>query len=712
MPFTMESAPSSRPAPPRLLPLLERVTPSYPQSLLETATAALGARHGGLVLLSPEGEPAECLTTGLDEEAAGQLRRSAWLGGLVHLIVRRTRPLRLAAHAPELAPLPPAPFYPLGPLLGVAIAGQIRPWGVLFLARPHGASGFHADDEETLLALCGLLKQGSLAEEGQLLGRLRLLTEVAQAAAGNLDLARVFAVALRELDRHLPSGASALWLLEDPPTAMTLAAISDTLRERGPELGLSPELRLATAETCFADCLQGKQAVYADWTRPEERQGPLAERLAAHGATASFAVPLHAGERSVGILQGLCFRPLGFTNAQIQLFYLVADLLGPAISNCQLYSQLRSAYEDLRLTQQKLIQAEKMRALGELAGSMAHEFNNALCGTLGFLDLTLGNPTLDPVTRGYLDSARGCAWDAARTVRSVQAFARPRVGQSAPERFDLAEIVRQTLEIARLRCSQVIAMVNDAAGPAWVEGSAAELRQVMTNLVFNALDAMPQGGTLTLETRVAAGQVRLAVRDTGCGIAPEHLQRLFEPFFSTKGERGNGLGLSVVYGILRRHQGEITVESELGRGSTFTIHLPAAAPAAPAAPGAAASPSATGLRVLVVEDEAVVRQYLATALKHLGHRPRVAASAQEGLAAFAGESFDVVLTDLSLQDGTNGEQLAREIARRVPGLPVVVLTGNAGRLATDLPEGIAAVIGKPVSLGTLATTLAKFKQRS
>src|SRR5205814_1611227 len=160
----------------------------------------------------------EFLPFGLDAEPAAQVRRSAWLGSLAQLLVRRDGPVRLPLSAPELATLPqlPAPLSPLGPLMGVAIAGQVRPWGVLYLSRAVGNSGFVAEDEETLLALCALLKQGSLADESQLIARLRLLTELAQAAAGSLDLTRVFTVALRELERQLPSSVCAIWLIDDP----------------------------------------------------------------------------------------------------------------------------------------------------------------------------------------------------------------------------------------------------------------------------------------------------------------------------------------------------------------------------------------------------------------------------------------------------------------------------------------------------------------
>jgi CheY-like chemotaxis protein len=179
---------------------------------------------------------------------------------------------------------------------------------------------------------------------------------------------------------------------------------------------------------------------------------------------------------------------------------------------------------------------------------------------------------------------------------------------------------------------------------------------------------------------------------------------------TAKEEKGNGLGLSVAFAIVRRHGGDIAVESDVGRGSTFTVRLPAApetivtVPAGPVAPPTAAGP---GLRILVVDDEEGIRTFLRTSLKLLGHRPRVAADARAALAALASEPFDVVLTDLGLP-GVSGEEVARAAARLHPPLPVVLLTGWADQLRDERTtiDGVTRVLSKPVTIGTLRQTLA------
>jgi signal transduction histidine kinase/CheY-like chemotaxis protein len=587
-------------------------------------------------------------------------------------------------------------------------------------------------------------------EEGRILSQLRLLNRVAQAAAGTLNLPHLLGFALRELDGHLPLHVTVVWLLEGGAEAecqnadakkkcadsglpaFRLAQTSELTVECAERLGLQQGLMLPIQQTPFADGMRTGQASHMDLSRAEERSDQLTRMLAERTARSSFAVPLRAGDRSVGILQSVCTRPTGFTNEQVQLIYLVGDLLGPAISNCQFYNRLRAAYEELRQTQNQLVQAEKMRALGELAGGMAHDFNNSLCGVLGFLELCLADKSLSPALRGYLESARTCSLDAAHTVRRVQEFARWQRHDVAVQLLDLNALVRQTVELTRHRWEGAnparengIEVEIGTEATAWVSGSAAELREVLTNLIFNAVDAMPNGGRLTIRTRSTATDVLLTVTDTGIGMSDPVRKRIFEPFFTTKGERGNGLGLSVTFGIIQRYGGEINVDSVAGKGSTFVVRLPVG--------GATAMPSETpeidfskdsrpadnldsaesgldtprSLRILVIEDEESIRRFLASGLSQLGHRPHTVPNGEEGLAAIAEEPFDVVITDFGLP-GLTGAAVAKSIAQCAPGTPVLLLTGWSDQLRDEADpfEGVTEILGKPITLRALAGSLA------
>lgn len=223
---------------------------------------------------------------------------------------------------------------------------------------------------------------------------------------------------------------------------------------------------------------------------------------------------------------------------------------------------------------------------------------------------------------------------------------------------------------------------------------------------------MPEGGSLTIRTWATATDVFLTVRDTGIGMSKAVKKRLFEPFFTTKGDKGNGLGLSVSFGIVQRHGGNIEVESQVGTQTTVTISLPLLLDETPAItsapePAAAAAP-ARGLRILVVEDEEMIRRYLAVGLKGMGHETRLTANGEDGLAAFAQDPFDVVLTDLGLP-GISGVDVARNIAQKSPGTPVVLLTGWAEQFQAESGsmEGVVRVLSKPITLDVLASTLAE-----
>jgi CheY-like chemotaxis protein len=288
--------------------------------------------------------------------------------------------------------------------------------------------------------------------------------------------------------------------------------------------------------------------------------------------------------------------------------------------------------------------------------------------------------------------------------------------------LDLGDLVQHTVELIRHKWDGIgcASGLNSEAQPirvdlqtepgVFVTGNATELREVLTNLVFNAVEAMPQGGTLTIHSWQTPTDAFLSIHDTGVGIAAAVRHRLFEPFFTTKGERGNGLGLSVAFGIVQRHAGEIYVESEEDQGTIFTVRLPlAATDAAGASLTTACAPSVPcrSLRILVVEDEESVRQFLGTGLTRLGHRPRLASNVEEGTGALTEESFDVVLTDLGLPDAS-GEEMARRVAASAPGTPVVLLTGWAEQLQAEERSihGITRVLSKPIALDTLAAALA------
>ena len=369
-----------------------------------------------------------------------------------------------------------------------------------------------------------------------------------------------------------------------------------------------------------------------------------------------------------------------------------------------------------RLERERASQADKLRALGQLASGVAHDFNNALAAILGRAQLLRRSAADEKVTRG-LDIILTAAEDAASTVRRIRSFARQLPGEGHSE-VAVMELLRDAVEITRTRWendarARGLSYEVEVEGDMQLHtrGNASELREVFVNLVVNAIDAMPAGGRLDISCRRSGERLQLLFTDTGTGMAEEVRARIFEPFFTTKGVQGTGLGLFVSYGIVERHGGHISAASQPGRGTTFTIDLPHVEPA-PRETTAEASgePRAPGraLSVLVVDDEEHVRETLAEMVETFGHTVRRADGGRAALAALAEEEFDLVFTDLSMP-GMDGWEVAREVRRRSPRARIAVVTGygrDAARTQGDAPAD--TVIGKPFDFAQVEEVLAQF----
>jgi len=334
-----------------------------------------------------------------------------------------------------------------------------------------------------------------------------------------------------------------------------------------------------------------------------------------------------------------------------------------------------------REVEKQLRQSEKLTALGQLAGGIAHDFNNLLQAILGYAQLMKQNPRdIDFVSRS-LNIVEAAAVDGSETVRRIQQFARLR----PDEQFvgvDVNQIVHDAVAIVRPRWEEKIARDNrpldlrlDLGTIETINGRPAALAELMTNLILNALDAMPDGGTLTVSTRSDPGRhITLTVTDTGVGMSETVRRRIFEPFFSTKGEGGSGLGLSMVYSIVRRHGGDIRVESEPARGATFTLTFPVASEPVGVEPEAALPRARRPARVLLVDDDPKVLGTLTEILRSVGHTVTAAASGATALTAYGPGRFDVVLTNLGMA-GMNGWEFAERLRRVDANITILFITG-------------------------------------
>jgi len=371
---------------------------------------------------------------------------------------------------------------------------------------------------------------------------------------------------------------------------------------------------------------------------------------------------------------------------------------------------------ELRDAQRQIVAQERLRAFSEMAGGVVHDFNNTLMSIIGYSEILLQDDGLranPEVVHEFLTIMNTAGRDASHVVGRLRDSYRPREDSDVFLPVDLNKILEEVVPLTQpkwrdqaLASGRVISLNFDLEGIPNILGNAAELREVATNLIFNAVDAMPAGGDITLRTRKDGEQVVWEVEDTGTGMTEEVRMRCLEPFFSTKGEKGTGLGLSMVFGIIKRHEGIVEIESVPGYGTLFRVRLPATMNVFRPA---TEKPSSLGrsLHVLLVDDEPVNRDILSKYLLGDGHSVVATVNAHEAMERFRVERFDLIVTDHAMP-GMSGLQLAADVRRIRPDQAIILVTGfsDPTRMPGELPEYVNLVLSKPVPQSELRRAVA------
>lgn len=389
------------------------------------------------------------------------------------------------------------------------------------------------------------------------------------------------------------------------------------------------------------------------------------------------------------------------------------------LANEELQKQVRErkrAEELLVITQKQVIERERLHALGRMAVGIAHDFNNSLSPILGFSELLLRSPEnfSDPEkSRRYLEKIHASAQQSAAIVSRLREFYRFRGDGEMFLPVFINDLVENVILLTQPRWKGEalakgihISIETELGDVPTVSGNEAELREMLTNLLFNAIDSITGEGKITIRTVRREQCVDVEICDTGAGMPEEIRAHCFEPFFSTKREHGTGLGLGIVHGIVRRHEGEISMESELGKGTKVSVAIPMYHEPTPQEQ-AAAAPGAPGkLRVLVVEDEPLVREVITMFLSEDAHEIDTAEDGLRGLEKFKAGTFDLVLTDRSMPE-MNGDQLAVEIKKVQPTVPIILLTGFGDLISAsgEKIEGIDLVVTKPFTMEMLRNAI-------
>jgi signal transduction histidine kinase len=569
--------------------------------------------------------------------------------------------------------------------------------------------------------------EDSAAKLQSQLGRLSLLQHITRATTDRQDMRSIFQVVLGSLEDNLPVDFCCILLHEEADRSLSVGLLGARSLGYATELGLPEGRSIAADDQDLSRCLAGELVHEPDVA---ELNLPLPRRFAAAGLRSLVAAPLIADKEVTGVL--LCARRSAgsFSSGECEFLRQLGEHVALSSRQASLYTALQRAYDDLRQSQMTILQQERLRALGQMASGIAHDINNAISPVSLYTESLLERePNLSERTRNYLGTIQQAIDDVARTVSRMREFYRERETQLTLEEVDVNRAIRQVVDLTRPRWSDqpqqrgiAIELRTELAPDLpQIMGADNEIRDALTNLVFNAVDAMPEGGTLTLRSYAVNGtdgaeSVVIEVSDTGVGMDEDTRRKCLEPFYTTKGERGTGLGLAMVYGMIQRHSAQMDIDSAPGRGTTmrltfFAAQSPLAATARMAIPPTPVRP----LRILLVDDDPMLTKSLQDTLREDGHAIVAASGGQAGIDAFRaarqrGDGFDVVITDLGMPY-VDGRKVGAAIKGMSETTPVILLTGWGQRLiaANDTPAHIDRVLSKPPRLVELRAALAELQ---
>lgn len=563
------------------------------------------------------------------------------------------------------------------------------------------------------------------------LARLNLLDRITRGIGERQDLRSIFDVVLTSLEESLPIDFGCVCVHEVGSDVMRVAAVGLRSALAATAIGFSEGAEVTVGPSGLARSLSGHLVYEPDIAGVESG---FATALARGGFRSLVLAPLLVESRVFGVLLAARRGPSAFASPDCEFLRQLSEHVALAAHQAHLYQKLQKAYDDLRRSQQTAMQHERLRALGQMAGGVAHNINNAISPVALYTDWLLeSEPNLSPRARDYLQTIQQAISDVALTVAGMREFYRQREPELVLGEVSLNAAVQQALDLTRARVSDmpqqrgfvidVVLSLDD--GPCTILGLGSEIREALINLIFNAVDAMPTGGTLTLATRRQSAEpgadgpmIILEVRDTGVGMTEDIRQRCLEPFVTTKGERGTGLGLAMVYGVVQRHGGSIEIQSRPGAGTTVRLSFPEALAGhvGPSSEPTLLGPR--GLRMLVIDDDPLLIRSLGDTLMADGHTVVTADTGQRGIQLFAeaharSEPFALVITDLGMPH-VDGRKVASAVKALSPATPVVLLTGWGQRLVAEenVPPHVDQVLSKPPKLRELRAALARLCLRT
>ncbi len=557
----------------------------------------------------------------------------------------------------------------------------------------------------------------------QQFGRISLLNQIAYAVAARQDFESIVSVVVQQVEDHLPVDYGSAYLFDAESKTFSVLVRGPKSRPIAAALKIPDTFPLDA--TVFRPCINGEM-VYVPEVGAQDR--PMAKKSAEAGFHSLLGVPLIIEGKMFGILVLMRREKDAFSRAERDFIRGLSAHTAMAIHQAQLYQDLQKAYNDLRQSQQTLMQQERLKALGQMASGVAHDINNALSPVVGFAELIAQTETnLSESGKRHLNYIKTAGEDIAHIVKRLREFYRPRNERESLQPLKLDVIAGQMIDMMQPRWRDIPQAAGihiqmhkefDPNVPEFA-GIESEVREALTNLILNAVDALPQGGGITVRTFAVERPLKngeiskhavLEVSDTGVGMDEQTQKRCLEPFFSTKGRRGTGLGLAMVYGVIERQGGKIEIESKPGKGATMRLLFPVrkldvSDTTEIIENGHPLKP----LRILCIDDEPALRVLMQEMLERDGHKIEMADGGQAGINAFRAAlvrkaPFDVVITDLGMPL-MDGHAVARTVKGESQATPIIMLTGWGAFLDNDGEAEVDAVLSKPPRLQEIRATL-------
>jgi len=542
-------------------------------------------------------------------------------------------------------------------------------------------------------------KQDKMIEVYKFLNSEKLGATVEECSIINstLNIAEVLENIMKYANRVTNSVASTLMLLDEETRELVFSVPT------GPKSGKLTDFRLPPGKGIAGWVAENEQHLLIPDVKKDKRFYGKTDEMSGFETKSILCVPLKAKSKMIGVLEVINkVDDTSFTEEDAMLLNIFANQAAVAIENARFYGELKDRYEEEKLLQEKLAESEKLRAMGLMASGVAHDFNNMLAIIFGNLDLVEVEDNKDMILK-RLDKIKKAAVDSANIIKRLQKFTKTNSEDTQFQPLKFNDLVREAIEISTPMWKDgpqakgiSIEIVDDITEEELIIlGNDTDLREAIINMIFNSVGAMPQGGKIHLATYAKNESIYLELSDNGNGMTEETKRRIFDPFFTTKGINHSGLGMSMLYGIIKRHNGSIDIKTKPGKGTMFTIVLPKGNEIIEKENKKSSPVVEMGkANIMIIDDEPEIGVLLSEILSKQGHKTCVFGSGKDGIEAFKEGGYEVLITDLGMPGVSGWEVIS--IARQIrPGVVIGIITGWDISEEEAKQKGVDFLINKP-----------------